>query len=1093
MLKVLEKADWDESEHPRDEAGRFGFGGGGADSEEGGGGGKGEHPGKGYSKGAYVDSKGVIQTTSVYDAQRALHENRKVELDQPRKVSVLIQKLGEVAKKMIEKGEAAPKFNLCNVSVKGTSLFCADTKGIPRVEMPQMDKQQTKDFRKYLKDKGYKVEKDKVTASHLRATQNEIDGAKVAATAKKLEKEGGEISKRLIISKDDYVLDGHHHWAAKIGLDAADNKLHDDTKVRVSRVNISITKLLAEAEKFTGGKGHKDTGKSFSIGEVFREWDESEHPRDEAGRFGFGGGGSDGEEVGGRSGGSSDRKMGTATPEQFVAARDESARSAYLSNTPAEELAGNALYLSRDNKSGYALDPKTDLQNLFNNGPPGGGHIALVHAIKNGASTLDAFDGHLPRYYTDHGFIPTGRLKFNDEFAPAGWDYDKDGRPDIVFMAYAGGDRKTIDERVGRFEPYVPGTGPYFADYDSAKAASRSAIVDKGFESSVQEFDGARPEHRGRGGLHQALGVSPGDPAEAGERLRPVEPRRIYVRSHLVKAHHAIALMEAEGFDIIPYDGEYIPGTELIDTREWDESLHPRDDAGRFGFGGGGSDGGGEAENASARVPTKEQYDSVTKSPEFKRWFGNSEEVTKPDGSPMVLYHGGTHEYREFASKMANPEGNWGAGFYFSNSPKDVNVNYAGVGADLDVKIERETERILGLNENADMSTEEGRKEALKNIVGSGGLIFPVYVRMEKPFITGGDNETRLDFDAGYNPDTDEYDKQESGAVVDFIRGIREAAQDFGDNQANLDSLVGKITDAAIDGDIKASKLEALFREDDHIGYLEGDDGKLVSNEVFRRGLEEAGFDGVIDVNVAKKFHMEGMDEDTTHYIVFEPTQIKSAIGNSGDFDPKDPDITKDWDEGKHPREPAGSSTGGQFGSGGGGESEAETPSAANDYGLSTKEKADLKVFGGGIKVDWKNKAEYDALRSSKDFGETLDKLPKQTGTFYRGMVIPKKEAEQFVSVGGTITIAKHSFASPQRDYAKSFAQLQILRGAKGSIPIVMSIKNANAVAFGKAGYGASKNRLEVVLPIGDKMRITSVRETVINDVKGYNVVAEYV
>jgi hypothetical protein len=202
---------------------------------------------------------------------------------------------------------------------------------------------------------------------------------------------------------------------------------------------------------------------------------------------------------------------------------------------------------------------------------------------------------------------------------------------------------------------------------------------------------------------------------------------------------------------------------------------------------------------------------------------------------------------------------------------------------------------------------------------------------------------------------------------------------------------------------------------------------------------------------------------------------------------------TKDWDEGKHPREPAGSSTGGQFGSGGGGESEAEAPSAANDYGLSTKEKADLKVFGGGIKVDWKNKAEYDALRSSKDFGETLDKLPKQTGTFYRGMVLSKKEAEQFSSVGSAITIAKHSFASPQRDYAKAFTQLQILRGAKGAVPIVMSIKNANAIAFGKAGYGASKNRLEVVLPIGDKIKITSVKGAEFNGVKGFNIVAEYV
>ena len=31
---------------------------------------------------------------------------------------------------------------------------------------------------------------------------------------------------------------------------------------------------------------------------------------------------------------------------------------------------------------------------------------------------------------------------------------------------------------------------------------------------------------------------------------------------------------------------------------------------------------------------------------------------------------------------------------------------------------------------------------------------------------------------------------------------------------------------------------------------------------------------------------MEGVDADTTHYIAFDPKQIKSAMGNEGTFDP---------------------------------------------------------------------------------------------------------------------------------------------------------------------------------------------------------------
>ena len=51
--------------------------------ESGGGKAEGDHPGKGYSKEAVV-KKGVIYTSNVNDAARALYEGKKVELDQPR-------------------------------------------------------------------------------------------------------------------------------------------------------------------------------------------------------------------------------------------------------------------------------------------------------------------------------------------------------------------------------------------------------------------------------------------------------------------------------------------------------------------------------------------------------------------------------------------------------------------------------------------------------------------------------------------------------------------------------------------------------------------------------------------------------------------------------------------------------------------------------------------------------------------------------------------------------------------------------------------------------------------------------------------------
>ena len=234
---------------PRDEHGQWTDGGGGSDGGDGA-----SHPGGGYSDQAYVKD-GVIHTSDVYDAVRALHEGRKVELDQPRGVSVLINKLGEISKGMIAKGEKAPNYNLCLVTIKATSLFCADTKGIPRVQMPQLAKEQDAQFFEYLKAKGYGAVQEEQYASHLRATQNELNGAKVAAIARKLQSPAGYNSNPIFVSKDDYILDGHHRWAAEIGVDAANNVLADSKKMSIYRIDIPITKLLEEAESFTEGKG----------------------------------------------------------------------------------------------------------------------------------------------------------------------------------------------------------------------------------------------------------------------------------------------------------------------------------------------------------------------------------------------------------------------------------------------------------------------------------------------------------------------------------------------------------------------------------------------------------------------------------------------------------------------------------------------------------------------------------------------------------------------------------------------------------------------------------------------------------------------
>src|SRR5690606_6130189 len=66
--------------------------------------------------------------------------------------------------------------------------------------------------------------------------------------------------------------------------------------------------------------------------------------------------------------------------------------------------------------------------------------------------------------------------------------------------------------------------------------------------------------------------------------------------------------------------------------------------------------------------------------------------------------------------------------------------------------------------------------------------------------------------------------------------------------------------------------------------------GELFDPDDVERVIRQArreGHDGVIIRNIR---NFEGGDTSTT-YIVFEPEQVKSAIGNRGTFDPSSPNI----------------------------------------------------------------------------------------------------------------------------------------------------------------------------------------------------------
>lgn len=251
-----------------------------------------------------------IKTTSVDEAARLLGEGKKVELNSPREVGTLLDKLAAIVHDATEKGEKAPIYDLCNVSVPHTNLFCADAVVKKRIEMPQLsgiprpgspadklpkNKKGEVDlsdmFRRQLEMEGHKVTDTTESAAHLKASQHELIGNKVAGMVQSL-RVGKLPPGRIFTSNDNYIVDGHHRWAANVGESLGSNK---DMQMDIARIDMPIIDLLNEANKFTEQMGleHQRTDKLELLIAELRErmetrdwtlWDE-EHRVGRVGRL----------------------------------------------------------------------------------------------------------------------------------------------------------------------------------------------------------------------------------------------------------------------------------------------------------------------------------------------------------------------------------------------------------------------------------------------------------------------------------------------------------------------------------------------------------------------------------------------------------------------------------------------------------------------------------------------------------------------------------------------------------------------------------------------------------------------------------------
>lgn len=246
----------------------------------------------------------------------------------------------------------------------------------------------------------------------------------------------------------------------------------------------------------------------------------------------------------------------------------------------------------------------------------------------------------------------------------------------------------------------------------------------------------------------------------------------------------------------------------------------------------------------------KPKFENVTKSQQFKRWFGDWEKkpntaskIVNEDGTPRIIYHQTAAEFNVFSN--ANPL----AGRNDSETPngffaKDNNADI-GVGGNKQMALYGNMKKPLHFKNRA-----EANAWYSEHIDGYKGLT-------EK--LNKLDEEYQSKYDAQETANDEYYEQNYEAYVTDDA----EVTKKILENEDKLDDILEqwKETTDTIRGELR-ELLDSYFIEND------------------------SGYDGIIlDFDGRRK------GENVKSYIFFKNTQLKSATDNVGLFDKKNPDI----------------------------------------------------------------------------------------------------------------------------------------------------------------------------------------------------------
>ena len=291
------------------------------------------------------------------------------------------------------------------------------------------------------------------------------------------------------------------------------------------------------------------------------------------------------------------------------------------------------------------------------------------------------------------------------------------------------------------------------------------------------------------------------------------------------------------------------------------------------------------------RQPTKyEQAHEIARQNAVKM-LGLPENNTAMDRAKALgfengWYHGTTHDFNKFGGKTHSKEGHLGAGHYFTSSPVDASANYAGVGPDLTIRLEREAENILNMTDTPwrgsdDPAYQAALVKAAQKLKGdSEGLVIPAMVRSKKPIDISPDARQYIDF-------TPKYDRD--GEFVDDSKNVYKLFKTLEKQGIDPNQVAGSLE---LYDEIRAADFDNALRQSEPIMYAEDyNTGDLIGNDVIRNIYKGLGYDAV-KMDAASAFpNMKNIPQGTKHLIVNNPNQVRSRFAA---FDPariNEPDL----------------------------------------------------------------------------------------------------------------------------------------------------------------------------------------------------------